>query len=50
MRKITVAAIQMRCSAVVEENIRKAEEMVRQAASMGGQVILLPELFEREYF
>ena len=49
-REVTVAAIQMRCAAAVEENLRKAEAMVRQAASMGAQIILLPELFEREYF
>ena len=50
MRKITVAAIQMQCSTVVEENLKKAEKMVREAAVKGAQVILLPELFEREYF
>ncbi len=50
MRYITVAAIQMQCSTVVEENLKKAEEMVRKAAGKGAQVILLPELFEREYF
>ncbi|MBR3581616.1 MAG: N-carbamoylputrescine amidase [Lachnospiraceae bacterium] len=50
MRNITVAAIQMQCSKIVEENIDKAEKMVREAASKGAQVVLLPELFEREYF
>ncbi|MBO4922130.1 MAG: N-carbamoylputrescine amidase [Lachnospiraceae bacterium] len=50
MRNITVAAIQMKCSKNVEENIAKAEKMVREAAAKGAQVILLPELFEREYF
>ena len=50
MRNITVAAIQMKCSTSVEENLKKAEEMVRKAAGEGAQVILLPELFEREYF
>lgn len=40
----------MQCSKIVEENIDKAEKMVREAASNGAQVILLPELFEREYF
>ena len=50
MRNITVAAIQMQCSKIVEENIDKAEKMIREAASKGAQVILLPELFEREYF
>ena len=50
MRNITVAAIQMKCGKSVEENLQKAEEMVRRAAEQGAQVILLPELFEREYF
>ena len=50
MRNITVAAIQMQCSKNVEANIAKAEKMVREAAAKGAQVILLPELFEREYF
>ena len=50
MRKVTVAAIQMQCSKVVEENIDKADQMVRQAAAQGANIILLPELFERPYF
>ena len=50
MRKVTVAAIQMQCSKVVEENINKADQMVRQAAKQGANIILLPELFERPYF
>lgn len=50
MRNVTVAAIQMRCSGNLEENLKKAEEMVRKAASQGANMILLPELFEREYF
>ena len=50
MRKVTVGAVQMRCSKEPEENIRRAEELVREAAGQGAQVILLPELFERPYF
>jgi len=50
MRKVTIAAIQMSCSRVVEENIKKADKMVREAASKGAQIILLPELFEHQYF
>lgn len=50
MRNITVAAIQMRCIPDPAENLRTAERLVRQAAGQGAQVILLPELFEREYF
>ena len=50
MRKITAAAIQMGCTADVQENIAHAEHLVRQAAAQGAQIILLPELFERQYF
>ena len=50
MRKVKAAAIQMKCSRQVEENIEKADKLVRQAAQEGAQVILLPELFERQYF
>ncbi|BAL83996.1 N-carbamoylputrescine amidase [Selenomonas ruminantium subsp. lactilytica TAM6421] len=50
MRNVTVAAIQMKMTAVVSENISKAEALVREAGAKGAQVILLPELFERPYF
>lgn len=50
MRNVTVAAVQMRCGADVATNIEQADKLVREAASRGGQVILLPELFERPYF
>ena len=50
MRNVTVAAIQMRCGQSVEENIAHAEELVRQAAAKGANIVLLPELFERPYF
>ena len=47
MRNVTVAAVQMRCEKSVEANISHAEELVRQAAEKGADIILLPELFER---
>ncbi len=50
MRKVTLAAVQMRCSKSPKENLDKAEALVRQAAARGASVILLPELFERLYF
>ena len=50
MRKITVSAIQMKCSFNVSENIKKAEYFVREAAKQGANLVLLPELFERPYF
>ena len=50
MRLVKVAAVQMRCSVNVDENIKKADEMVHSAAASGANIILLPELFERQYF
>lgn len=50
MRKVKVAAVQMRCTENVNENIANAEKLVREAAADGAQIILLPELFERQYF
>jgi len=50
MSKVKVAAVQMKCSTSVEENIRTADRLVRQAAEEGAKIILLPELFERQYF
>ena len=50
MRKITVAAVQMSVPDSREKSIEKAEKLVRQAASQGANIILLPELFETWYF
>jgi N-carbamoylputrescine amidase len=45
-----VAAIQMQMSTVTAENVATAERLVRDAASRGADVVLLPELFEGHYF
>ena len=50
MREVKVAAIQMSCGGQLEDNLKKAEKMVREAAEKGAQIVLLPELFERPYF
>lgn len=50
MRNVKIACAQFACSANREENIKKAEKYVAEAAKNGANVILLPELFEREYF
>ncbi|WP_340020936.1 N-carbamoylputrescine amidase [Paenibacillus sp. FSL K6-1096] len=50
MRLVKVAATQMSCSGNIDENIRKAETLVREAAAQGAQIILLQELFETPYF
>lgn len=50
MSQVTVAAIQMACSSDREDNLRRAEARVREAAAAGARVILLQELFETPYF
>jgi N-carbamoylputrescine amidase len=50
MRSVKVAATQMACGNDREENIRKAESLVREAASMGANLILLQEMFQGIYF
>ena len=49
-RTVTAAAVQMACSTNPAESIKTAERLIRQAAAEGAQIILLPELFERQYF
>ena len=49
-RPVTVAALQMACGWDAETNMACAEDLVREAAGRGAQVILLPELFETPYF
>jgi N-carbamoylputrescine amidase len=49
-RPVTFAAIQMSCGWESAANIARAEELVREAAGRGAQIILLPELFETPYF
>lgn len=50
MRNLTVAATQMACSWNLEENVDRAEKLIRQAAASQAQVILIQELFETPYF
>ena len=50
MREVTLAATQMTCSKNNTENIDKAESIIRRAAEMGAQIILIQELFESTYF
>lgn len=50
MKNVTVAAVQMSMEDTPEKNIAKADKLVREAAAMGAQIILLPELFENWYF
>lgn len=50
MRIVKVAATQMSCTDNIDQNIAKAENMVRRSALQGAQIILLQELFETLYF
>lgn len=48
--KVKVAATQMSITWDIENNIKKAKNMVREAAKAGAKVILLQELFKTPYF
>lgn len=50
MSKVKVSAIQFAPSADVNKSLKDAERLTREAASNGAQIVLLPELFERQYF
>mgnify|MGYP000704725110 FL=1 len=50
MTKTSLAVTQMACSDDFAKNIDTAESLVREAASLGAQIILLQELFEGPYF
>jgi N-carbamoylputrescine amidase len=49
-RTVTFAATQMACSWELEENLDRAQGLVREAAALGAHVVLLQELFETPYF
>ena len=50
MRRLTVAATQMACDWNRDDNVARAERLVREAAARGAELILLQELFETPYF
>lgn len=50
MRNVKLAATQFACSWDIEQNIARAETLVRKAAADGAQIILLQELFQTPYF
>ncbi|MBQ9016545.1 MAG: carbon-nitrogen hydrolase [Firmicutes bacterium] len=50
MRQVTVACTQMRCGWDREANIAKAEQLIREAAAAGANIIQIQELFETPYF
>lgn len=50
MEKVTVAAIQLELKGPLKQNVEKVVSKIREAAKLGGQVILPSELFEGPYF
>ncbi|MDP4119387.1 MAG: N-carbamoylputrescine amidase [Bacillota bacterium] len=50
MKKVTVAALQMKCTTDITENLSTAKRLTAAAAEKGANIILLPELFETQYF
>lgn len=50
MNPLTVATTQMPCTWDLPGNLERAEQLVREAAARGAQVILLQELFATPYF
>lgn len=50
MRMVNVAAVQFACTTNPLENIELAKKLVYKAISSFANIILLPELFERQYF
>jgi N-carbamoylputrescine amidase len=47
---ITVAAIQASYGLDIDANIARTADLIREAAALGAQVILAPELFQGPYF
>ena len=48
-RIVRLATVQMTCGDSQEENIAKAVARVRQAASLGANIVCLQELFNAPY-
>lgn len=48
--KVTLALVQMRCSADPKENLDKALQKISEAAERGAQIVCLQELFTSQYF
>ena len=47
---LTLAATQMACTWELDENLDRAESLVREAAARGADIVLLQELFATPYF
>src|SRR6204780_5977495 len=49
-RNFHIGVVQMSCTPEPEQNLERAVEHVRAAASQGAEIICLPELFQTQYF
>src|SRR3954447_13641233 len=49
-RPVTVGLVQMRCSTDPDDNLRRACDLLREAARRGARVACLQELFRSQYF
>jgi len=49
-KKVKVGLVQTSVSEDTDTNLRRAMEMVREAAKRGAQIVCLPELFRTRYF
>jgi N-carbamoylputrescine amidase len=47
---VRLALLQMNCSHAREQNLTRAEEMIREAAGKKAEVLLLPEVFHELFF
>jgi N-carbamoylputrescine amidase len=47
---VPIGLIQMACSENAEENLRKAEGLIREAAGRGARIVCTQELFKTPYF
>lgn len=47
---VSVAAIQMRCSTDVDDNLDRAIQAIAEAANKGARLVCLQELFSSQYF
>jgi N-carbamoylputrescine amidase len=50
MSKVKIGMVQMSCSAVKDENVKKAIAKIREAAAKGAKIVCLQELFTSLYF
>lgn len=49
-RKVKIGVVQLKCTADVQDNLRRYEDQIRQLAQQGTQIICLQELFASLYF